>query len=284
MTSDRYTTLPGRTVLALSGEDVRPFLQGLITNDIEQVSPDRAIYAALLTPQGKFLHDFFIAECGGRLLVDCAAARIDDLIKRLTIYRMRAKVMITDESDSWAVHALLPADSANGAAGDAGDWLGGIAFTDPRHAALGRRTIVPTGAILEAGLTEAAANEYEALRISLGIPADGQELIADKSMPLETGFDELHGVAFDKGCFIGQEVTTRMKHRNLVKKRLFPVRLNGDAEPGSAVKCGDVDAGEIRSVLDGRGIALLRLDLVEKGGLTVNGVAVTPEKPDWAEF
>ena len=103
-------------------------------------------------------------------------------------------------------------------------------------------------------------------------------------MPLESGFDELHGVAFDKGCFIGQEVTTRMKHRNLVKKRLFPVRLNGDAEPGSAVKCGDVDAGEIRSVLDGRGIALLRLDLVEKGGLTVNGVAVTPEKPDWAEF
>ena len=103
-------------------------------------------------------------------------------------------------------------------------------------------------------------------------------------MPLESGFDELHGVDFQKGCYVGQEVTARMKHRNLVKKRLFPITFDGDITAGAVVKCGEVDAGDVRSTSDGRGIALLRLDLVEKGGLTVDGIDVIPEKPDWVAF
>lgn len=281
MTSDRYIRLPGRAVVALAGDEARPFLQGIVTNDVEQVSPARAVYAALLTPQGKFLHDFFIAERDGRLLLDCDRSRVDDLLKRLKMYRLRAKVEIADETESWQVLALPQPASEPGAAEA---WLGGVAFADPRHAGLGRRAIVPAGADPAAeGLTEGDLAELDALRLSLGVP-DDRDLVPEKSLPLECGFDELHGVSFTKGCYVGQEVTARMKHRNLVKKRLFPVTVAGAVETGTAVKCGDVNAGEIRSVRNGRAIALLRLDLAEREGLSAGGVAVQPEKPDWMSF
>lgn len=288
-----HVPLAERGVLALSGDDAREFLQGLITNDIENVSPTSAIYAALLTPQGKFLHDFFITEHKGRFLLDCNAERMPDLIKRLTMYRMRSKVEIADESDKWSVGVLLSTgdEGETDAArppGAATTRFDGVSYIDPRHAGLGERTIrltdeddtFPTD---EALLAKNRAT-YDALRISLGIPDTDRDLIADKSMPLESGFDELHGVDFNKGCYVGQEVTARMKHRNLVKKRLFPVTLDGDAAPGAVVKAGDVEAGELRSVTGNRAIALLRLDLAEKGGLTVEGVPLTAEKPDWASF
>lgn len=285
-----HVPMADRGVLAVSGEDARGFLQGLITNDIERVSPDTAIYAALLTPQGKFLHDFFIVEYDGHLLLDCDASGIPDLLKRLILYRMRSKVQIADESDKWSVGVMLDYGKAEAAQppGTAKTRFDGVSYIDPRHAGMGERTIrkadaddtFPTDIVL----LETNRRAYDALRISLGIPATGTDLIADKSMPLESGFDELHGVDFDKGCYVGQEVTARMKHRNLVKKRLFPVAIDGTVSTGAIVKSGDVDAGEIRSAIDGHGIALLRLDLVEKGGLTADGAPVTPEKPDWAEF
>jgi folate-binding protein YgfZ len=282
MKPDRYIAMPGRAVISISGADSKPFLQGLVTNDVDFVAPDRAIYAALLTPQGKFLHDFFIAELDGRLLLDCAAARLADLLKRLTMYRLRSKVEIRDESGSWQVWALLP---GGGTAGAAGARRGGIVFTDPRHAALGHRAILPADTKMsDSGLAPGAFEEYETLRIGLGIPAADIDLLAEKSLPLEYGFDELHGVSFEKGCYVGQEVTARMKHRDLVKKRLFPVDTDGAVSPGTPVMAGAVEAGEIRSALDGRATALLRLDLAERDDLAADGVPVRAHKPDWASF
>jgi folate-binding protein YgfZ len=282
-----HLPLAERGILAISGEPARDFLQGLITNDIHKVSPSRAIYAALLTPQGKFLHDFFIVEHKDRFLLDCDAERMPDLIKRLTMYRMRSKVDITDESDKWDVGAMLPVGEMD-APGTAKTRFDGVSYVDPRHAGLGERTIrlVDEDDTFPIDVAQQEKNraDYEAIRIALGIPDTGSDLIADKSMPLESGFDELHGVDFEKGCYVGQEVTARMKHRNLVKKRLFPVAIDGDVPAGTIVKSGEVDAGELRSAMNGRGIALLRLDLAEKAGLMADGAAITPEKPDWAEF
>jgi hypothetical protein len=282
--------LSERGVIAISGEPARSFLQGLITNDIERISPTCAIYAALLTPQGKFLHDFFIVEYEGRLLLDCKVDRIPDLIKRLTMYRLRSKVDIADESDTWEVGVKLSdADpSMQGPAGTAKTRFDGVSYIDPRHAGMGERTI---RLVTEDNITQTDAARlendritYEALRISLGIPDTGKDLIADKSMPLESGFDELCGVDFEKGCYVGQEVTARMKHRQLVKKRLFLIAFDTPVATGAVIKSGDVEAGDVRSVLNGHGIALLRLDLAEQGGLTSDGTTVTPAKPDWADF
>jgi len=282
-----HIPLAERGILAISGEPARDFLQGLITNDIQKASPSRAIYAALLTPQGKFLHDFFIVEHKDRFLLDCSAERMPDLIKRLTMYRMRLKLDITDESDKWDVGAMLPVGEMD-APGTAKTRFDGVSYVDPRHAGLGERTIrlVDEDDTFPTDIAQQDKNraDYEAIRIALGIPDSGKDLIADKSMPLESGFDELQGVDFEKGCYVGQEVTARMKHRNLVKKRLFPVAIDGDVTAGAIVKSDEVDAGEIRSVINGRGIALLRLDLAVKGGLMAEGAAITPEKPDWAEI
>jgi hypothetical protein len=282
-----HIPLAERGILAISGEPARDFLQGLITNDIQKASPSRAIYAALLTPQGKFLHDFFIVEHKDRFLLDCSAERMPDLIKRLTMYRMRLKLDITDESDKWDVGAMLPVGEMD-APGTAKTRFDGVSYVDPRHAGLGERTIrlVDEDDTFPTDIAQQDKNraDYEAIRIALGIPDTGKDLIADKSMPLESGFDELQGVDFEKGCYVGQEVTARMKHRNLVKKRLFPVAIDGDVTAGAIVKSDEVDAGEIRSVINGRGIALLRLDLAVKGGLMAEGAAITPEKPDWAEI
>jgi folate-binding protein YgfZ len=281
MDSDRYLPLAGRAVFALSGDDTRAFLQGIVTNDIDLVSPDKAIYAALLTPQGKFLHDFFVAELDGRLLLETAAARVDDLLKRLRMYRLRAKVEISDETADWQVAALLP---GTGKAGSAKGWLGGIAFGDPRHAALGDRAIVPAGTNFAAqGLKPATEADYDSLRLTLGIPGPG-ELLPEKSMPLECGFDELNGVSFTKGCYVGQEVTARMKHRNLVKKRLFPIDIEGTAAPGAEILADGVTAGEVYSAHDGKGLALLRLDLASRDDLSADGATIRPHKPDWANF
>jgi folate-binding protein YgfZ len=246
----------------------------------------QAIYAALLTPQGKFLHDFFITEYEDRLLLDCEAERVPDLIKRLIIYRLRAKVDITNESEQWDVGVILPMSGEpdtdeESEAGSAKIRFDGVAYIDPRHAGLGERTIrlkdeeetFPTDRVL----LEKNRAAYHARRLALGIPDSAADLIPEKSMPMESGFDLLNGIDFEKGCYVGQEVTARMKHRDLVKKRLLPVTFDGDATPGTPIDCDGVTAGELHSVQGNCGLALLRLDLVKKGGLTVNGVSVTVE-------
>lgn len=282
MKPERFIALPDRAVISIAGADARGFLQGLITNDVERVSPTQAAYAALLTPQGKFLHDFFIAEIDGSLLLDCNSVRAADLVKRLTMYRLRAKVTISDETANWAVWALLP---GGGVPGQASPRRGGVVFTDPRHARLGYRALMPAATDMTgSGLAQGNIAEYEKLRLTLGIPDGAVDMIPEKSLPLECGFDELNGVSFTKGCYVGQEVTTRMKHRALVKKRLFPVTVGAGVKPGAPVVSGAVEAGEIRSVVDGQAIALLRLDLADKGSLEAGGAPVVPTKPDWASF
>ena len=290
MSLNIHVPLADRGVVSVSGEDARSFLQGLITNDIEKVSETTTIYAALLTPQGKFLFDFFIVEYKERLLLDCEAARIPDLVKRLTMYRLRAKVEIAGESKAFSVGATLSTEESEtaGERGAANIRFDGVSYIDPRHAGLGERTIrlieyEDTFPADEAVLAKNRAT-YEAKRISLGIPKSGTDLIPEKTLPLEAGFDELNGVDFEKGCYVGQEVTARMKHRGLVKKRMFPVTFEEELASGTAVKSADVNAGEILSAGNGHGIALLRLDLVNKNDLSAGGVRVTPQKTDWIEI
>lgn len=292
-TKPSYVRLANRAVLAISGEDARGFLQGLVSNDVDKVTPQNAIYAALLTPQGKYLHDFFIVAEDGALLLDCEAARLDDLVRRLTMYKLRAQVSI-DRRDDLGVFALI-GDGAIDTAGLAAEpgccspFAGGLAFTDPRLAAAGARALLPNAAektLQSSGFGQADPEAYEARRIALGLPESGRDLVPDKSLLLETGFDELRGVDFEKGCYVGQEVTARMKHRDLVRKRILPVDIDGPAPPaGSEVLRGEVTAGEMLSAADGQGLALLKLEHVEAGeSLTAGDATLTPRKPDWARY
>jgi tRNA-modifying protein YgfZ len=287
----RFTVLEDRGVLAVAGPDRATFLQGLVSNDTSRVSDERAIYAALLTPQGKYLHDFIMIEHGETIWIDCEAARLADLKRRLSIYRLRAQVTL-DEQPELAVAAVfdgatLDLSAEPGAARRFGD---GVAFTDPRLAALGARAILPRDRLRllarEAGATETEFAEYDRLRLSLGVPDGSRDLVLDKSILLESGFDELNGVDWDKGCYIGQELTARTKYRGLVKKRLFPVRIDGPApEPGALVMQDGREAGEMRSSHGGLGLALLRLEAVAGGGTMNAGEAeLRPVTPAWMRF
>ena len=276
-----------RGIVSVTGEDTREFLQGLITNDIEKVSETQTIYAALLTPQGKLLHDFFIVKYKNQFLLECDKAGIPNLIKRLSAYRLRAKVNITDETDKFEVSATFKpdGDEFSGKVGSTAIRSDRVSFIDPRHKDLGERTIrfIDGNKALKADAAMLNKNleTYEILRIILGIPDSFVDLVPEKSMPLEVGFDELNGIDFEKGCYVGQEVTARMKHRNLVKKRLIPIEFDGPLAPGAVVKGGEIAVGTIYSVMKGHGLALLRLEAADKGRLSVEGVRVTPRKPGW---
>jgi folate-binding protein YgfZ len=289
-----YIVLDDRGLLTVSGEDRSTFLQGLISNDITKVAADRAIYASLLTAQGRFLHDFFIVELDGAYLLDAEAARLDDLRRRLMLYRLRSKVTVAPVSDKVVVAVFgdeaLSAIGVSEEPGRVTPFAGGIASVDPRLPGLGARVILPRErleAIAAAGFTLADRVAYDRLRLSLGVPDGSRDLPIEKALLLENGFDELNGVDWKKGCYVGQEVTARMKYRALVRKRLLPVRLEGAApEPGTPVVLDGEEAGEMRSAAGGWGLALLRLDVVEKAEregrpLSAGGASVTPLKPPW---
>ena len=262
--------LDDRAVIALSGPDAVSLLQGLVTNDVGRLPPGGAAYAALLTPQGKILFDFLIAAGEGTLLLDCAAERAEALVKRLTLYRLRAKVEIVRRDD------LVVLASWDGAA------LPGHAFADPRLEVLGTRAIAAkTETSLPAG-----ADAYLAQRLDLGVP-ESADFGQDKMFALDADLDELHGVAFDKGCYVGQELTARMKHRGTARKRLLPiVSVDGSVlpAPDTAVIAGDKSIGEIVSSYGARGFALIRLDRLEEAVATTfsaEGKAVALGKPRW---
>ena len=288
MSGGKFVVLEDRGVLAIGGPDRASFLQGLVSNDVTRVSNERAVYAALLTAQGKYLHDFIMVEIDETIWLDGEAARLADLKRRLTMFRLRAKVTLEERPDL-AVAAVfggtmlgLPAEP--GAARQLG---GGTAFVDPRLAALGARAILPRAAMTqtlgEAGAVETDFAEYDRLRLGLGVPDGSRDLILDKSILLESGFDELHGVDWQKGCYIGQELTARTKYRGLIKKRLFPVRIDGPAPaPGAIITQDGHEAGEMRSSHDGIGLALLRLEAVGKNAkFAVDDAAIEPMTPDW---
>jgi folate-binding protein YgfZ len=301
--SDAFFLLPEtRSVLTIAGEDRAAFLQGLISNDTQKIGPERAIYTAFLTPQGKYLHDFTIAALGDQFLLDVEAARRADLQKRLSMYRLRSKVAIADGSSDWIVAVIYGPEALGrlhlplepGAAVAAG---GGVIFTDPRLANLGARAFLPKTAaaawLSAQGLAEGDADAYDRLRLALGVPESNRDLIPEKSILLESGFDELNGIDWQKGCYMGQELTARTKYRGLVRKRLLPVLIEGPApEIGAAITAGDKEVGEVRShAADGSvGLAMLRLealDALRTGGsvtLLSGETKLTPTLPDWVRL
>jgi hypothetical protein len=252
-----------RGIIALSGPDARSFLQGLITNDVDVLAPQKPIYAALLTPQGKILFDFLIADDGaGTILLDCPVWSRDALMKRLSMYRLRSKVEIAPRDDL-AVSASWD-----------GSPLPGISFDDPRLSALGRRAIAPKAD---------GQKGYLAHRLSLGVPEAG-DFGSDKMFALDAGLDELHAIAFDKGCYVGQELTARMKHRGTARKRLLLVHGDTPLTTHTDLRANGYSVGEIVSVYDRRGFALVRLDrLAEAGNAPVeaDGEHVGIVKPAW---
>jgi hypothetical protein len=285
----RFAILEDRGILAVSGSDRTDFLQGLVSNDIGKVAPGHAVYAALLTPQGKYLHDFFVSEATGEgadmLLLDCELGGLADLQKRLSIYKLRADVSLEDRSGDFTVAAIFGEGSIEAA-------MEGVAvYADPRLAKAGVRCVLAKAdaqTLLEkAGFTATEPADYDRLRLTLGLPDASRDLIPEKSILLENGFDELNGIDWDKGCYMGQELTARTKYRRLVKKRLMPVTFVGPPpEPGTPIMLGEKEAGEVRSSQPaedgGIGLALIRLEALENSAdLMAGGVVVTPQKPDW---
>lgn len=263
--------LKDRAVIALEGGEARDFLQGLITNDIGSLAPQTGLYAALLTPQGKILFDFLVTEGDGAVLLDCPADRAESLVKRLTMYRLRAKIGIAIRPQL-AVFAGLNGRPAERA----------VTFADPRLAALGPRSI---GAAAEMPDFLEGPAAYHAERLALGVP-EGADFGSDKIFALDAGLDELHGVAFDKGCYVGQELTARMKHRGTARKRILTISADGMLPPaGTAVTSGGLEIGEIISIYGARGFALIRLDRLDeaKASLTAGMIAVTLARPAWLD-
>ena len=291
MADASFVLLDDRGILAASGPDHRPFLQGLVSNDVDKVSPKVARYAALLTAQGKYLHDFMMVEAGESIWLDAEATRLGDLKRRLSMYRLRARVSLDERSDL-AVAAIFGADITTilglpSEPGTARPWRAGVLFADPRLASLGARAILPReearAALADVGVAEARFDHYDRLRLSLGIPDGSRDLVLEKSILLESGFDELNGVDWQKGCYIGQELTARTKYRGLIKKRLMPVRIEGPTPPsGAAVTADGREIGEMRSSRDGLGLALLRIEPVREGRTLAAGVAsLVPVRPAW---
>jgi folate-binding protein YgfZ len=261
-----FAPLASRALIGLAGPDWRSFLQGLITQDVERLATGEARFGALLTPQGRLLYDLFVVGREDGCWLDVLAEHRAAIVQRLTMYRLRAKVEIA--ADETPVAILFGADVEPGAG-----WV-----RDPRLPALGWRgygVIAPQ----DAAIAEEAARD--AARLLLGVPGPA-DWGSDKAYPIEANFDLLHGIDFRKGCFVGQETTSRMKRRGQIKSRMLPIAFDGPAPaPGSEVLAGDLRAGEVLSGGDGRAMALLRLDRAEGRSLTVDGRPVTVERPAW---
>ena len=260
--------LPARGVVAVGGEDRVAFLQGLVSNDVALAAPGRAVWAALLTPQGKWLSDFFILSDGDRLLLDCERAHAATLVQRLGRYRLRSRATLTDLSDAVSVYAAW---------GGAPDLPAGtIAAPDPRLPEAGWRILSER----RLPATSAAA-AWDAHRLALGLPDGSRDLEAEKTVLLEAGFDELAGVSWSKGCYMGQELTARTKYRGLLKRRLVPVQIKGPPPaPGTPVTRGGSEVGTLRSVIGDAGLAVVRLDAFA-GPLECGGAALRVRVPAW---
>ena len=260
-----FAALPSRALIRLSGPDWRSFLNGLITQEVETLAEGEARFGALLTPQGRLMFDLFVIGRADGALLDVEAGVRDTLIQRLTMYRLRAKVEIA--ADDTPVAALF------------GDTAGGEGWiADPRLPGLGFRGY---GETLPADAVVADEAAYDAHRLALGVPGPA-DWAGEKTYPIEANFDLLNGIDFKKGCFIGQETTSRMKRRGTIKSRMMPVTFDGaPPEVGGEVLAGTLRAGETLSGQDGRAMALLRLDRIEDAVLTVEGRAATPDWPSW---
>ena len=260
----RIARLDSRALIRVSGPDCRPFLHNLLTQDVETLAPGALRFGALLSPPGRLLFDLFLWGEQDAVVLDVAAERRDALLQRLAMYRLRAQVVI--EADDRRVFAA---------------WGGAVPdgfTTDPRTAGLGARSFGVSA------MADATEDDWQAHRLERGIPDPSADAPSDKIYPIEANFDLLNGIDFKKGCFIGQETTSRMKRRGSIKTRMLPLAFDGPAPPfGAEVLKGELRAGEVLNGRDGGAMALLRLDRIE-GDLTVDGRPVTVRRPDWVDL
>jgi tRNA-modifying protein YgfZ len=277
--------LPDRGVVKVSGEDARNFLNGLVTTDVTLLAPGLGRFGALLTPQGKIIVDFLITEApsghGGGFLIDCPRALAQGLADKLGFYKLRAKVAVENLSDHLGVLAAWDGDFAV---------KPDLAFADPRHDALGWRILIPeelkqkVADLIGADLVD--SHLYEAHRIASGAPRGGLDFMYGDAFPHETNMDRLHGVDFEKGCYVGQEVVSRMQHRGTARTRTVKVILDGFApEPGTAILAGDKQVGTIGSTAGQHGLALIRTDRVTNAleaelALTAGGLGLRLAEPE----
>ena len=282
MTTLSHSLLPHRSVIAVSGPDRAEFLQGLISNDTAKVVAGGAMWAALLTPQGRFLNDMFVVGEGADIfLLETERERAPALARKLKMYTLRSKVTVEDRSAAMEVAVVF---------GPGAETLvplaGATSFVDPRLPELGVRVLAPVGqtaALLSPhGVGEAPLDAYERRRLELGVPDGSRDLPVEKALLLESGFDELNGVDWKKGCYMGQELTARTKYRGLIKRRLFPVRIEGVLPPpGTPIHHGDKEVGEIRSGAGDRALAMLQLEASQGVALTAADARVVAEPAGW---
>jgi tRNA-modifying protein YgfZ len=277
--------LTDRGVVKVAGEDAQNFLNGLVTTDVSRLKPGTGRFGALLTPQGKIIVDFLITEApaghGGGYLIDCPKALAEAVTTKLKFYKLRAKVTVENLSDNLGVLAAW--DGTPAAQPD-------LTFTDPRDERLGLRILIPAelaeklAAVIGAEFVDATA--YEAHRIALGVPRGGLDFMYGDAFPHETNMDRLAGVDFDKGCYVGQEVVSRMQHRGTARTRSVKVLLEGPSpEAGATILAGDKPVGTIGSTAQGKGIALVRIDRVADAldagqPLTAGGLGVRLAEPE----
>lgn len=277
--------LPDRGVVKVAGADARDFLNGLVTTDVTLLRPGLGRFGALLTPQGKIIADFLITEApaghGGGFLIDCPRALAQGLADKLGFYKLRAKVAVENLSDSFGVLVAWGGDPSV---------TPDLAFADPRNPALGWRILVPAelaqkvADLIGAELVQSSA--YDAHRIAAGVPRGGLDFMYGDAFPHETNMDRLHGVDFDKGCYVGQEVVSRMQHRGTARTRTVRIVLEDfSPEPGTAILAGDKPVGTIGSTAGQNGLALIRIDraadaLAAGVALTAGGLAIRIAEPD----
>ncbi|MDP9195876.1 MAG: folate-binding protein [Pseudomonadota bacterium] len=245
-----FTELPDRAMIRVTGADRKSFLGGLLTNDVAGLAEGQVLYAALLTPQGRFLHDMLVLDQGETLLLDTEAGRCADLIRRLSLYKLRADVQFRDETTQWAVLALWgdcpPVPSA---------------LADPRHPDLGWRLYVSRADQVPAGMQRGTFDDYNRHRIQLAIPDGSRDMTPEKSFIMDFGLDALNGISFTKGCYVGQELTARMKHRDLTKRRLVSVRVDSPLPVrGTEIFQDGKPVGEILSSCGDLALALVLRD------------------------
>jgi hypothetical protein len=274
--------LASRGVLRIGGADARKYLQGLITNDIGKAQGSGAIHAGLLSPQGKILFDFFVVPAGDGFLIDVARDKADELLKRLGFYRLRAQVEIAEEP------SLVVAAAWGGTARQP---EGAIIYADPRLPELGFRLLAAQGTIAaDFGCEPAPEEDYHAFRVRQGVPEGGRDYAFGEAFPHEALFDQLHGVDFAKGCYVGQEVVSRMEHRGTARKRIVPIEGAGPLPaPGTNVEVDGVPIGTLGSVSGASGLALIRLDRAEEAlasgkQLNAGGIKIALRRPSFARF
>lgn len=286
MNETRIALLPDRGVVSVAGADAEKLLQGVITNDMGLLTTQPAIHAGLLSPQGKILFEFFVVKAPGGFCLETAREKAAALAERLMLYKLRANVEIKDASSDYTVAAIWGGPHEPHGHGRPPLW-----FTDPRLADMGCRQLVTMPSDWALGGEDASSatqDDYHAHRIDLGVPEGGKDYAFGDTFPHEALFDQLNGVSFKKGCYVGQEVVSRMENRGTARKRVVPVV--GEAPlpaPGTRIVAGDVELGRLGSVANARGLALLRLDraaeLGEKGEtLRAGSVRIRLAIPDWA--